>query len=193
MYAVACLISSVRSSSVNHGLVQIRSSHFSKNFKFGAILLICIHNSLSVFNEQNRIRQYFCINCIENAYKVLQISVRPNIFSKCMEFKDIKYDIPLCHEGHEDICIFLHFSAFHYISLHFSTFICISHAILCISLNYSRISLHISAFLCVSLQVEPLPWISERQKKKIIARSIIQSLFINRTYISKYNKEHSRL
>ena len=66
-------------------------------------------------------------------------------------FKDIKYDIPMCHEGHEDItaylhfsaffCIFLHFSAFQYISLNFSEF-------LCISLHFSeffRIFLHFSA------------------------------------------------
>ena len=32
-------------------------------------------------------------------------------------FKDIKYDIPVCHEGHEDIS---EFSSFLYISLHIS-------------------------------------------------------------------------
>ena len=50
------------------------------------------------------------------------------IFLKSMGFEDIKYDIPVCHEGHEDIpaciskflCISLHFWIFLYISLHFS-------------------------------------------------------------------------
>ena len=48
-------------------------------------------------------------------YKVLKISVRPNpcaIFSKCMGFNVIKYDIPVSHEGHkchetDDISTFL--------------------------------------------------------------------------------------
>ena len=49
------------------------------------------------------------------------------IFFKSFGFNDIKYDIPVCHEGHkghechEDISAYLHFSVFHLISLHFKT------------------------------------------------------------------------
>ena len=58
--------------------------------------------------------------------KVFQIS-DPTcaIFSKCRGLKDFKYDIPMCHEGHEGmrislhICISLHFSSFLYISSNF--------------------------------------------------------------------------
>ena len=70
---------------------------------------------------------------------------------KCKGFKYIKYDITVCHkshkghEGHENISAYLHFSEFLNISLHFSTFIYISHAILCIYLHFSRISLHLTA------------------------------------------------
>ena len=45
---------------------------------------------------------------------------------------DIKYDIPLCHhghkghEGHEDICAYLNFSTFLYISLDLSAYLYIS-------------------------------------------------------------------
>ena len=77
------------------------------------------------------------------------------IFFKCMGFKDIKYDIPLCHEGHkghEDICISLHFFTFLFISVHLSAFLMqfsafpwISHTFLCISqhlnLHFSLLSL----------------------------------------------------
>ena len=65
------------------------------------------------------------------------------LFSKCRVFKVVKYDIPVCHEGHkghenhEDISAYLHFSSFLYISLHFPAFLCIS--------------LHLTAFLCISL------------------------------------------
>ena len=55
-------ISSVRSSSVLHGLIEIQRSskgHYFKFVKFGAILPICIHNSLSLsfsvqYTEQNQ-------------------------------------------------------------------------------------------------------------------------------------------
>ena len=63
------------------------------------------------------------------------------LFSKCRVFKVVKYDIPVCHEGHkghenhEDISAYLHFSSFLYILLHFSTFHCIS--------------LHVSDLLCI--------------------------------------------
>ena len=123
--------------------------------------------------------------------KVLQISVRPTcaIFYKCKGFKDIKYDIPVFHEGHEgheDISAYLHFSCislnslhfstfpfislhfseFRYISLHLTAFLCISlhfSAFLWISLNFSifpYISLHLTAFLCISLHSSPFLCIS---------------------------------
>ena len=93
---------------------------------------------------------------------------------KCRGFKDIKYGIPMCHEGHKDISAYRHFStiliiSLHYlyfsvflcISLHFSTFIFISQhlsAFLCVSLHFSTfhcISLHFTAFLCISLHFSP--------------------------------------
>ena len=67
--------SSIRSSSVYHGLFYIPSStHFVKLFNFGAILLIYIHKPLSLsfsvqYTEQNQ---------------VLQISLQPNM---CYIFK----------------------------------------------------------------------------------------------------------
>ena len=75
----------------------------------------------SVFNLQNRTRQFFCMNYIDNAcmHKFIQNSTRffrflqdPTcaIFSKCMRLKVIKYYIPLYHEGHKGLCISLHFS-----------------------------------------------------------------------------------
>ena len=120
-------------------------THFSKFVKFGVILPICIHNSLSLLfsvqcTVQNRTRKFFCMNYIDNAcmHKFLQNSTRflrflqdPTcaLFSKCMGFKVIKYDIPLyheghkVHEGHEDICISLYFSIFFLNSLHLSAFL----------------------------------------------------------------------
>ena len=106
-----------------------------------------------VLNMLNRTRQCFCMNYIDHAcrHQFLQNSSRffrflkdPTcaIFSKCRGFKDIKYDIPVFHECHEDItayvhipafvCISLNFSAFIYISLNFSAFFCS----LCISLHF---------------------------------------------------------
>ena len=50
--------------------------------------------------------QCFCMNYIDHACRLqfLQISVRPNMcwFFLMQGFKDIKYDITMCHEGHED-------------------------------------------------------------------------------------------
>ena len=69
-------------------------------------------------------------------FKILQASsnicIVPTcaILSKCRGVKDIKYDIPVCHEGHKGhaghafICISLNFSTFFCISLHFNAFLC---------------------------------------------------------------------
>ena len=138
-------------------LVQYRSSSstatfFLQNFQIRSNA-IYVHESIylfhfdSVFKMENRTRQRFWMNHIVHA---------------CM-VKDIKYDIPVFHEGHkghegyEDISAYLHFSAFLYISLHFSTFLFISlHfcAFLCLSLHLSAfiyISLYFSAFLYIYL------------------------------------------
>ena len=84
------LFSSVRSSSVYHGLLHT-SGHFSKFFKFGAILPIYIHNSLSLsfslqYTEQNQAIllhelhwQRMHVQISSRFYKVLQISLRPNM------------------------------------------------------------------------------------------------------------------
>ena len=86
-------------------------------------------------------------------YKVLQISVRPNMCYIFLMQGVQGYQIwhsPKGHEGpegHEDICLFLNisltFSTFLYISLTFSTFPCISLLFL-----HSR---HFSEFLQISL------------------------------------------
>ena len=80
---VTLIFSSVRSSSVHHGLIEVQRSaaqgHFLRLFKFGAILPIFIHNLLSLsISIQNRTRQYFCMNYIDNAciYKFLSDSTR---------------------------------------------------------------------------------------------------------------------
>ena len=107
-----------------------------------------------MFNIQNRARQHFCMNYIDNAcmhkcfrnstiYKVFQISVRPNMLyflNAGVQGYQIRHSLEghKGHEGqevHEDICIpltfsaffciFLHFSAFLYIFLHFSALLCI--------------------------------------------------------------------
>ena len=94
-------------------------------------------------------------------YKVLQISVRPNILNaggsrisnitfrcvmKAMRvslhiFISLYFSAFLCISLHFSsfLCMSLHFSAFHGITLHFSTFLCISlnfFAFLCISLHF---------------------------------------------------------
>ena len=82
-----------------------------------------------------------------------------------MGFKDIKYDITLCHEGHdgqEDFCISLHFSAFLYISLHlsaflmqFSAFLWIYHAFLCIHLCFSAFLWTAVSFFTIITIIHP--------------------------------------
>ena len=80
-----------------------------------------------------------------NKYKVLKRPYMCYIF-KSMGFKDIKYNIPVCHEshegheGHDDI------SAFICISLNFS---CISHALL----------MRFSAFICIKIDHNTLWYI----------------------------------
>ena len=99
-------ISSVRSSSGDHGLIEIQQQgHFSKfsNLEQSCLYTFIIHFHFhSVFNVPNRTRQYFCMNYIDNAFKFLQDSTRffrflydPTcaIFSKFMGFNDIKHDI----------------------------------------------------------------------------------------------------
>ena len=51
---------------------------------------------------------------------LLKIRSKFSDFEQSCVFKDIKCDIPMCHEGHEDISAYLHFSAFFCIFLHFS-------------------------------------------------------------------------
>ena len=94
-------------------------------------------------------------------WKSMQAQISSNFcktqYSKCRGFKDIKYYIQVCHEGHEGISTYLHFSIFLCISLYFSAFLFISlhvSAFLCISRHYSAflyISLHFFEFLCISL------------------------------------------
>ena len=86
-------VSSVRSSSVHHGLtlIQCSSSHFFRFFKFGAILPIYVHNSLSLsfsiqYTEQNQAIllhelhwQRTHVQISSGFYKVLQISLRSNM------------------------------------------------------------------------------------------------------------------
>ena len=84
-------IGSVRSSSVHHGLIEIQQQqqgHFFRFFKIGAILPIYIHNSLSLslsvqYTEQNQailLHELHRMHVLSSRfYKVLQISLRPNI------------------------------------------------------------------------------------------------------------------
>ena len=75
-------ISSVRSSSGDHGLIEIQQQqqgHFSKfsNLEQSCLYTFIIHFHFhSVFNVPNRTRQYFCMNYIDNAFKFLQDSTR---------------------------------------------------------------------------------------------------------------------
>ena len=86
------IVSSVRSSSVHHGLIEIQQQqqqgHFFRFFKIGAILPIYIHNSLSLslsvqYTEQNQailLHELHRMHVLSSRfYKVLQISLRPNI------------------------------------------------------------------------------------------------------------------
>ena len=90
--SITRLISSVRSSSVHHGLIEIQQQqqqgHFFRFFKIGAILPIYIHNSLSLslsvqYTEQNQailLHELHRMHVLSSRfYKVLQISLRPNI------------------------------------------------------------------------------------------------------------------
>ena len=67
-----CFFSSVRSSSVHHGLIEIQQqqatfSNFS-NLEQSCLYTLIIHFHFhSVFNIKNRTRQYFCMNYIENS------------------------------------------------------------------------------------------------------------------------------
>ena len=78
------IVSSVRSSSGDHGLIEIQQQqqgHFSKfsNLEQSCLYTFIIHFHFhSVFNVPNRTRQYFCMNYIDNAfmYKFLQDSTR---------------------------------------------------------------------------------------------------------------------
>ena len=71
------IISSVRSSSVHHGLIQIQRSskgHYFKFVKFGAILPKYIHNSLSLsfsvlYTEQNKAIILHELHCIYKFFK----------------------------------------------------------------------------------------------------------------------------
>ena len=109
-------IGSVRSSSGDHGLIEIQQQqqgHFSKfsNLEQSCLYTFIIHFHFhSVFNVPNRTRQYFCMNYIDNACICV-------IFSKCSGLKNVKYEILLCHE--QDIHLHLHLHL-HAISL-FST------------------------------------------------------------------------
>ena len=93
-----------------------------------------------MFGMKKRTRQYFCMNYIDDnacMHELLQNSTRFSNFCKtqhvlytlnadCGGFKCIKYDIPVCHEDHEDISTYQHFSAFlliFFISLHISAFL----------------------------------------------------------------------
>ena len=130
----------------------------------------------SVFNEQKRTRQCFCMNYIDNgpygcgicadptnvthmrinptyaeyaddAHR--QISVRPNILNAGgSRISNITFRCVMkAMRVSLHIFISLYFSAFLCISLHFSSF-------LCMSLHFSAfhgITLHFSTFLCISL------------------------------------------
>ena len=95
------LFSSVRSSSVYHGLLHT-SGHFSKFFKFGAILPIYIHNSLSLSFSVQHTEQNQVILLHACMYKFLKVSTRffrflwdPTcaIFSKCVGFNPPWYPV----------------------------------------------------------------------------------------------------
>ena len=85
------IVSSVRSSSVHHGLIEIQQQqqgHFFRFFKIGAILPIYIHHLLSLslsvhYTEQNQailLHELHRMHVLSSRfYKVLQISLRPNI------------------------------------------------------------------------------------------------------------------
>ena len=77
------IFSSARSTSVHHGLKEIQQQQATflnfSNLEQSCLYTFIIHIHFhSVFNIKNRTRQYFCMNCIDNAcmFKFLQDSSR---------------------------------------------------------------------------------------------------------------------
>ena len=108
-FIMMMIISSVRSSSGDHGLIEIQQQqqqgHFSKfsNLEQSCLYTFIIHFHFhSVFNVPNRTRQYFCMNYIDNAFKFLQDSTRFFRFLWKIEQSECSPEVPLIHHVIEE-------------------------------------------------------------------------------------------
>ena len=141
MHSLIMCVSSVSSFSVHPCLL-----HTQTLFQMwsNAVYIYNVYHTIinhfhfnSVFNIQNRTRQYFCMNYIDHACmhkQILQISsIKYDIVMKVIKAMEVMKVMRI----YAFLCISLHFIAFLFLSLHFPSFL--------------YIFLHFSTFLCISL------------------------------------------